>query len=151
MKTKFVITTVIGMVLLLSCEKEESIIDKSILMGYYFQFTNITEQENGHQVMNDTIIYSFVNTDSIIATRHKYLELSNGSTEFIETETYTRLYLIKGNYISFDFTDSFILNPDDYLLGFKWEVSSMTKDELKIYLHSDYAPTGSTVLKCIKK
>ncbi|MHC1703979.1 MAG: hypothetical protein AB9846_08725 [Tenuifilaceae bacterium] len=143
--------SVLLIILLISCENEENIINKSILIDYSFQYSDIIEEENGHSVKNDTILYSFINEDSIVGIRYKYQEISNNTTELIGTETYIRLYQIKENFITFGFTDPNVIHLNDYLLGLKWEVTSLTKEELKIKLHSQYAPAGNAILKCIKK
>ncbi len=44
------------------------------LEDYYFEFTDNYEFENGHSVANDTIIYSFESSDSIVAIRTFYEE-----------------------------------------------------------------------------
>jgi len=151
MKKLTILIAVIGFLFQVSCEDDQNTIDESILRNYLFQYTQIAEQENGHTVMNDTIAYSFINNDSIVGTRYKYLEVSDGITEFTGTETYVRLYVIKGNSILFDFTDINVLHPYDYLLALKWDVTSMTSSELKVDLYNNQTKAGNTVFKCIKK
>lgn len=90
MKRQIILISLVGFLSLISCDDEQNTIDKSILMNYLFQYTQLSELENGHTVMNDTIVYSFINDDSIVGTRYKYLEVSDGVTEFTGTETYVR-------------------------------------------------------------
>lgn len=151
MKRQIILISLVGFLSLISCDDEQNTIDKSILMNYLFQYTQLSELENGHTVMNDTIVYSFINDDSIVGTRYKYLEVSDGVTEFTGTETYVRLYLIKGNSIMFDYTDINVIYPSDYLLSLKWDVTSMDTKELKVNLYNNQTPAGNTVLKCINK
>gem|GEM_PF-6538144 len=67
---------------MISCANHDNAINRTILREYNFQFSNLSELENRHSVLNDTIIYSFINADSITGNRYKYQELTVGSTVF---------------------------------------------------------------------
>ena len=134
---------------LFACEDEKHV-DMSKLKDYYFEFSDVFEYENDHDVKNDTIIYSFESEDSVIAIRYYYEELANGTNEFIRCDTINRTYYIDNNYITFG-TEWYTISVIDYLMEFKWEVVSIDDEALKIKLHSNYAPTGNTILKSIPK
>jgi len=135
---------------LISCDEEEKT-DMSKLMDYYFEFSVIPEFENNHYVLNDTIIYSFESSDSVISIRLYYQESPDGINEYVKTDTTCRKYYIHGNTVEFGTFDWQHIYNSDYLFDFKWEVVALDNQNLKINLHSDYSPTGSALLKSTSK
>jgi hypothetical protein len=149
MKKLFKISVLLGVMFLFACNKEESVIDKSILMNYNFQHSLLFVTEGNTVIQKDTIVYSFVDGDSVSATKYHYEPSESGVYELVAQDTYSRKYAIDGDFIHF------ILSSDievyDYLFSFHWKVKAMSKERLSVDLYTNNQCKGSANLICLKK
>lgn len=149
MKKLFKIYVLVGVMFLLSCSKDESAINKSILMNYNFQHSLLFVTEGSTVIQKDTIVYSFVDDDSISATKYHYEPNENSVYELITQETYSRKYAIDGDFIHFIISSD--IEVYDYLFSFHWKVKTMSKKMLLVDLYMNNQCKGSANLICLKK
>lgn len=138
-----------GVIFFMSCSKDESVIDKSILMNYTFQHSLIYVEEGGNVIKKDTILYSFVDEDSVSATKYHYEPNENNTYELVSQEAFSRKYFIDGDFIHFLISSD--LEVYDYLFSFHWKVKAMSKVMLSVDLYMNNQCKGSASLKCIEK
>lgn len=149
MKKLIKFSFLIGITILIGCTKDESTIDKSILMNYSFQHSLLFVTEGNNVIQKDTIVYSFFEGDSVSATRHHYEPNENTTYVLVRQETYARKYIVDGDFIHF-FTST-DLEVYDYLFSFHWKVKVMSKEMLSVDLYMNKLCKGSAKLISIKK
>lgn len=132
-----------------SCDSSDNEIDMDKMLDYYFIHSNGYILYDSQENIRDSVIYSFVTTDSLMAVIHYFHEINGEIQTRIDT-TYRKCYFNE-NKIEFTNFDWQLIYTSDYLLDFKWEVVSLNSSQLKLKLHSNIAPTGSISLACVSK
>lgn len=143
------ISTFVGILFLLACSKDESTIDKSILMNYQFRHSLQYTVDGNNAIQKDTILYSFVNEEFVSATKCHFEPNENSVYELVKQETYLRKYIVDGDFIHF-FTST-DLEVYDYLFSFHWKVKAMSREILSVDLYMNKLCKGSAKLISIKK
>lgn len=143
------ISTFVGILFLLACSKDESTIDKSILMNYQFRHSLQYTVDGNNAIQKDTILYSFVDEEFVSAAKCHFEPNENNVYELVKQETYLRKYIVDGDFIHF-FTST-DLEVYDYLFSFHWKVKAMSREILSVDLYMNKLCKGSAKLISIKK
>ncbi len=149
MKKLIKFSFLIGITILIGCTKDESTIDKLILMNYQFRHSMQYTVDGNNAIQKDTILYSFVDEEFVSATKCHFEPNENNVYELVKQETYSRKYIVDGDFIHF-FTST-DLEVYDYLFSFHWKVKAMSREILSVDLYMNKLYKGSAELICIKK
>ena len=133
--------------MLVSCSDDDSTVDMNHLLQYKYKHGTAILQEGTTAVIVDSVVYHFVNLDSLVVAHTYYGDRSQMSLP--EKDTAYFKPVVNGNNMVFTAFTNFSIQPMDYLTNFEWEVVSVSASGLKLKLHSSSLPTSTATLKCI--
>lgn len=148
-KIKFTLLSLF-IISLYSCDNNEDV-NLNLLQEYNFKYTSSISYPDDITKI-DTIIYSFISEDSVVAFRKFYEATALEEPELVSQDTIGRDYFTNVNMVySGFFSEQFVMYDSDYLLDLSWKVLTLDEDQLNIKLYSGDLYAGNVKLETLTK